>query len=166
MKKLIKYGDYECSQWNGIISLDDPLFNAWWNKVKQYLDGYEFWIYGSVIEEGVLAKDIDASIIGPNNPSHINWMLDNIVRVSFEYGLFPDIKYSIDGKLFKWSEYKATRESVLCKYAYYKPNMFINNKGIYWGTKENDLWVAERLWPMLKAVRSNHNYKDPVKLFG
>lgn len=165
MKKLIEYGDYSCDNWNGIISLDDPLFRSWFEKVKPYLIGYELWVYGGVLEDW-LTHDIDASIIGPNNPKHINWMLENIVRVSFEYGVFPDIKYSIDGKLFNWSEWVDTKESVLCKYAYYKPNMKVNNKGIYWGTFKDGLWTAERLWPMNKAIHAKHNFKDPVKLFG
>ena len=163
MKKLIKYGDFECSELVGIISMDDPLFKAWWNKVKQYLDGYEFWIYGGVLENW-LTYDIDATIIGPNDPNRINFMLENIVRISFEYSIFPDIKYSIDGKLFKWSEWMDTGETVLCSYDYYKPNMFISNKGVYWGSLKNGLWVADRLWPLQKTIQKNHNYKDPIRI--
>ncbi len=164
MEKLIKYGDYQCSSWSGVIGLDDPLFKMWFASVKQYLTGYEFWVYGGAIEDW-LTYDVDATIIGPLDPSYINYMLDNIVRVSFEYGIFPDIKYSIDGKLFNWSEWVDTRETVLCKYAYYKPTMEVNGRRVYWGSKENDLWVAERLWPMQKAISKNHNFKDPIKLF-
>ena len=163
MKKLIIYGDYQQSSWNGIISLDDPLFKVWFDRIKPYLIGYEFWIYGGAIEDW-LSFDVDATIIGPNNPSHINWMLENIVRVSFEYGLFPDIKYSIDGNLFKWSEWMATGEHVTCKYAYYKPSMNVNGKYISWGTLENSLWTASRQWPMRKAIGKDHTYKDPIQI--
>ena len=163
MKKLIIYGDYQQSSWNGIISLDDPLFKVWFDRIKPYLIGYEFWIYGGAIEDW-LSFDVDATIIGPNNPSHINWMLENIVRVSFEYGLFPDIKYSIDGNLFKWSEWMAIGEYTTCKYAYYRPHMYVNGKLIDWGTLENDLWIGTRVWPMRKAIGKDHTYKDPIQI--
>lgn len=163
MKKLIKYGDYQESAWNGIIGLDDPLFKVWFDRIKPYLIGYEFWVYGGVIEDW-LTFDIDATIIGPNSPSHINWMLDNIVRISFEYGVFPDIKYSINNKLFTWSDWELTRKPVLCKYAYYKPSMFVNNKFVDWGTLEDGLWVAERTWPMNKSIYKDHTFKDPIRI--
>ena len=163
MKKLIEYGDYSCAEWNGIINLEDPLFKAWFKAVKPYLIGYEFWIYGGVIESW-LTFDIDATIIGPNNPQHINWMLSNIARVSFEYGIFPDIKYSIDNKIFKWSQWVATRESVTCKYAYYRPSMIVNGKLIKWGTLEDGLYVASRKWPMNKSIYMDHNFKDPIQI--
>ena len=163
MNKSIIYGDYQCSQWNGVIGLNDPLFKVWLEAIKPHLDGYELWIYGGVIEEW-LSFDIDATIIGPNNPQHINWMLSNIARVSFEYGIFPDIKYSIDNKIFKWSQWVATRESVTCKYAYYRPSMIVNGKLIEWGTLENDLWVSTRVWPMRKAIGKDHIYKDPIQI--
>ena len=164
MKKVIKYGDYVCPYWNGIISLEDPLFLSWWDRVKPYLDGYEFWIYGGVLEDW-LSFDVDATIIGPYNPDRINYMLENIVRISFEYGIFPDIKYSIDGKLFTWSEYMRTKETVTCKYAYYQPHMEVDDKLIEWGTKEDGLWVASRTWPMSKSLNKNHTFQDPIKLF-
>ena len=163
MNKVIKYGKYKCSNWNGIISLEDPLFKSWFEKIKPYLVGYEFWVYGGVLEDW-LTFDIDATIIGPNNPEHINWMLDNIVRVSFEYGLFPDIKYSIDGKLFKWSEWEATGEHVTCNYGYYQPSMEVNNTKIEWGDWEDGYWTASRSWPMRKTIYKDHNFKDPIQI--
>ena len=140
------------------------MFQAWFDRIKPFLIGYEFWIYGGVIEDW-LTFDVDATIIGPNHPSHINWMLDNIVRVSFEYGIFPDIKYSIDGKLFTWSDWILTRKTVTCKYAYYQPHMRVNDKLIEWGTKEDGLWVQSRTWPMNKSIYKDHNFQDPLKLY-
>lgn len=163
MKKSIIYGDYQCSQWNGVIGLNDPLFKVWLEAIKEYLDGYELWVYGGVIEDW-LTFDLDATIIGPNDPKRINEVLDNIARVSFSYGLFPDIKYSIDGKLFNWSEWERTGEYTTCKYAYYRPSMIVDGKLIEWGTLENDLWVGTRIWPMKKAIHKDHTYKDPIQI--
>lgn len=161
MTKTIKYGDYVCTKWSTVSSIFDPTFDLWIQAVRPYLDGYELWVYGGVLE-GWATDDIDGTIIGPYDSIHINWMLDNIVRVSLEMQLFPDIKYSLDGKLFRWSEWSATRKPVTCKYAYYKPELTLNNKLITWGTEENDLWVAERVWPMKKQLYSGHHYKDPI----
>lgn len=160
----LQYGDFECSKWRPITGITDIRFRDWAERIRHYLDGYELWIYGGIIE-GWETNDIDGSIIGPYNPSHINWMLDNIARVTLEEGLFPDIKYSIDGKLFTWSDWERTREPVTCKYAYYRPNMVLNGKSIEWGSNEDGLWVAERRWPMLKQLHKGHKYQDPVKLF-
>ena len=163
MKKSIIYGDYQCSQWNGVIGLNDPLFKVWLEAIKEYLDGYELWVYGGVIEDW-LTFDLDATIIGPNDPKRINEVLENIVRVSFSYGLFPDIKYSIDSKLFNWSSWERTGEYTTCKYAYYRPSMIVDGKHIEWGTLENDLWVSTRVWPMKKAIHKDHTYKDPIQI--
>lgn len=163
MYRHIKYGDYECSQWNGIINLEDPLFQAWLGAIKPHLEGYELWIYGGVLEPW-LSFDIDASLIGPLDSNKINRVLDNIIRVSFEYGLFPDIKYVFDGRLFHWSYWEATGRHTVCKYAYYKPEMIVNHKKIQWGRLENNLWVAERIWPMKKTLYKNHNYQDPIRI--
>lgn len=161
MEKSIKYGEYYNNNWNTIKGLEDPLFKEWYTRVKEYLSGYELWIYGGVLE-GWETTDIDGSILGPLDPDHINWMLANIVRVSFELGVFPDIKYSIDNKLFNWSQYMKTQETVECQYSYYRPYMEINGKLVEWGSLKNYMWCANRIWPMNKAIRRNHEYKDPI----
>lgn len=160
----LKYGDFECNKWTPIIGIEDIRFRHWAERIRPYLVGYELWVYGGILE-GWETNDIDGSIIGPYNPNHINWMLENICRITLEEGLFPDIKYSIDGKLFKWSDWSVSRETVTCKYAYYRPNMVWNGKSIEWGSNEDGLWVSERIWPMKKQMYNMHNYKDPVKLF-
>ena len=170
MKRLIEYGDYSCAEWNGIINLEDPLFKAWFKSVKPYLIGYEFWIYGGVLDEH-LTFDIDASIIGPYNPQHINWMLDNIVRISFEYGVFPDIKYSLTDTLeWRWSEWKSTGKKKTCKYAFYKPTSVVDGVLIDNGrfTLENGLWISYITWPINKTLYYNKKdgkeYKDPIQI--
>ena len=165
MQKLIQYGDFTCSEWNGIINLSDPLFINWSNKIKPILQGYSLWIYGGVLEGEWLTFDIDGSLIGPYNPNKINEVLEDIVRISFEYGVFSDIKYAFDGKLFRWSDWRDRGERSTIKYAYYRPEMKVNGKLIQWGTLENGLWTSTREWPMNKAIHKNHNFKDPVKLF-
>ena len=163
MKKKITYGDNTNDNWNGIIGLEDPLFVKWSKEIEKVLQGYSLWIYGGVLEEW-LAMDIDGSLIGPYNPNKINQVLEDIVRISFEYGVFPDIKYAFDGKLFNWSDWKSTEIKQTIKYAYYRPNMFVNGKKIEWGTMENGLWVAERTWPMIGTLNKNHDYKDPIQI--
>ena len=163
MRKTIKYGDYTCHEWNGIIDLEDPLFKKWLDSIKPYLEGYELWIYGGVLEDW-LAMDIDGSIIGPYDPEKINRVLDNIVRVSFEYGLFPDCKYAFDGKLFNWSDWRDRGLKTTIKYAYYRPEMKVNGKLIQWATLENGLWVAERTWPLNSTLYKQHSYKDPIRI--
>jgi hypothetical protein len=163
MYRKIEYGEFTTHLWNGIIGINDPLFKKWLERIQPYLDGYELWIYGGVLEDW-LTYDIDASLIGPLDPNKINHILREIVRVSFEFGLYPDIKYAFDGQLFRWSDWIASGETHQIKYAYYQPKMWVNDKLIEWGRLQNGLWVNERAWPMQKAIYSNHHYKDPIRI--
>ena len=162
MDKLIKYGEFECSKWNPIINENDPLFLIWLDAITPHLEGYELWIYGGVLENW-LAMDIDGSIIGPLDSTKINRILRNIVKISFEFGIFPDIKYSFDGKLFSWSHWENTGERTYCKSAYYAPYMQYGSEFISWAIMENDLFVAERSFPMNLTVKKNHRYRDPIR---
>lgn len=164
MYKKITYGSYSNDKWNGITGLQDPLFKEWAKHIEPVLQGYELWIYGGVLEDW-LAMDIDGSIIGPYDPDKINEVLHDIVRISFEYAVFPDIKYTFDGKLFNWSDWRDHGVKQTIKYAYYRPMMWVNDKLIEWGTHQDGLWTAERTWPINRTLNKNHNYKDPVKLF-
>lgn len=163
MEKTIKYGEYTQSKWNGLISTEDPLFKSWLEQIKPVINGYELWIYGGILEDW-LTFDLDATLIGPNDPQRVNKMLDDIIRISFDYGIFPDIKFSIDSKIFNWSHWELTGEYTQIKYAYYKPEMWVNGKLIKWGTLENDLWIGTRVWPMKKQIHKNHQYKDPIQI--
>ena len=164
MKKSINYGSYSRNEWNGVVDVNDPLFKQWKKAVLPVLQDYELWIYGGVLEPEWLSYDIDGSIIGPYDPVKINQVLEDIVRISFEYGIFPDIKYTFDGKLFNWSDWRDHGNKQTIKYAYYKGMMWVNNKLIEWGTSEDGLWTASRTWPMIGTLNKNHNYSDPVKL--
>ena len=163
MKKLIEYGDYSCAEWNGITHLEDPMFQKWLEKIRPILNGYELWVYGGILEDW-LTFDIDATLIGPKDPQRINQILKDIVRISFEYGYFPDIKYSIDGKIFNWSHWEKTGEYTEIRYAYYQPSMTVNGKFIGWGYLEDDLWCGTRIWPMKKQIHKDHIYKDPIQI--
>lgn len=159
----LRYGDFRCDRWQTVKGVDDPILDRWIEAIRPYLVGYELWIYGGVLE-GWDTNDIDGTIKGPHNPLHINWMLENIARITLEEGLFPDIKYSMDGNMFLWSEWLESREYVTCKYAYYKPYMLYNKRLITWGTLQDGLWVANRTWPLKKQEFSGHNYKDPIRI--
>lgn len=163
MKKLVKYGDYSQDTWNGIIGLEDPIFKSWFEKIKPIVEGYELWIYGGILEDW-LTYDIDATLIGPKDPIRVNQILNDIARISFEYGIYPDIKYSIDGKIFNWSHWELTGEYTEITYAYYKPEMWINGKHINWGEHRDGLWVGTRVWPMKKQIHKEHIYKDPIQI--
>lgn len=164
MNKTIRYGDYVRHSWNTINGTDDPLFKTWSYAVEQVLEGYELWIYGGVLE-GWETADIDASLIGPQDAEKINRVLDNIVRISFNLGIFPDVKYAFYGNLFKWSNWVKYKAGPSLKHAYYKPGMWVNEARLRWGTREDGLWVVEKEFPSNKMINKNHNYSDPVRLF-
>ena len=164
MNKSIEYGKYSCNKFIPMIGIKDSRFLSWCDAVSPHLEGYSLWIYGGILE-GWPTLDIDGTLLGPHDPKRINDILENIVRISFEHSIFPDVKFSKDSKLFTWSEYEKTKEPVTIEYAYYKPSMIVDGKHIQWGIRKESLWMASRTWPMKKAIFKKHRYSDPMKLF-
>lgn len=164
LERDIHYGMYHNNKWLGLVGVTDPLFIRWCEVIKPLLLDYELWIYGGILE-GWETFDIDGSIIGPHNPKVINQILQNVIEASYELQIFPDIKYAFDNKLFNWSDYMATGKRVTIKYAHYQPEITVNGKVFKYGTLENELWVAERTWPLTKTINKNHNFSDSLKLF-
>ena len=164
LERHVHYGMYHNNKWQGLIGVTDPLFIKWCQVIKPLLLNYELWIYGGILE-GWETFDIDGSLIGPHNPKVINQILENVIGASYELQIFPDIKYAFDGKLFNWSDYMASGKRLTIKYAHYQPEITINDTVISYGTFENDLWVAERTWPLNKTIKKNHNFSDCLKLF-
>ena len=164
MNKTIKYGDYTCSKFKPMLGTNDPRFLSWCDEVAPYLEGYSLYVYGGILENWE-TYDIDGTLAGPFDPVRVNDILKNIVRISFEHSIFPDIKYNKEGKLFTWSEYEKTKEPVTIEYAYYQPSMIVNGKFIEWGICKESLWTASRTWPLKKTIFKKHIYSDPLKLF-
>lgn len=164
MEGKLVYGDHKCDNWNSINGIEDPLFKYWVQRIGEFTDGYEVMLYGGVLENWD-THDIDCTITGPYNPKHIRWMLDNIIRCTLECGLFPDIKYSRSGKLFKWSEWVGTGESVTIEYSYYRGSFNYNGALIEFAElNSSGLWNGTKKWPINKTLNKNHNYKDPIRL--
>ena len=105
------------------------------------------------------------TVKGIEDPRFDRW-IERIEHFLKGYSLyvFPDIKYSMDGNMFNWSEWLTSREYVTCKYAYYRGSMIWNGQKIEWGQLQDGLCVAERTWPLKKQEFSGHHYADPVKL--
>ena len=155
---MVIYGDYKCEWFKSIDGLSDPLFVEWLKQIKELdWDGYSLWIYGGILEWKT--SDIDGTILGPRDPARINYLLDNIVRISYALHVEPDIKWTDQGL------YDYNRDTVkTIKHAHYRGSKIHNGKLIEFGKLENYLWVAEREWPIKAKHKKDWKYHSPMKL--
>ena len=155
---MIYYGNHQCEEFKPLNGIKDPLFLEWLDRIKEIdFMGYELWIYGGILE-GWETYDIDGTILGRRHESKINNLLDHIVRISFELGVFPDIKWSEDPL------YDPNKDIVrCCNYAYYRGEMMRHGEFVKWTEFEDGLYERGKCWPMKKR-REDHVYKSPIRL--
>ena len=163
MIKHIEYGDYEQLNWNSLEGLDDPLLIKFIDRLKELNWGsYNLFLYGGIIE-GWETFDVDGSIIGPRNPAHINYLLDNITRIGFEMGIYPDIKWAT--RLFDWQDYIIDKKPQTIEYANYRGTRISSGRLLEYATLVDGLYMSTKTWPLTKTLNKNHNYSSPLKLF-
>lgn len=155
---MTEYGDYKCEKFKQLDGINDPLFVEWLRQIKELdWDGYQLWIYGGILEWPTY--DIDGSVLGGRDSARINYLLDNIVRISFALDINPDIKYSFNGL------YDPNLHEKKCiNYAFYRGHKYVDGQLIEW-TKEkhDDLWQRSRCWPLGKQ-KKDWQYKSPIQI--
>ncbi len=158
----ITYGNYSQSYWNSLEGLEDPLVVEFIDRIKELdWEGYTCYAYGGILEWSTY--DFDATILGPLDPKRINYLLDNITRIGYEMGVYPDFKWARE--LFDWQQYIKDEEPVEILYAYYRGSKTFGLNERKFATLNNDLYMAPRVWPMRKQLFKDHNYHSPLKLF-
>lgn len=161
MKKSrhIIYGEYNQNSWHPLRGIEDPKSIDFIEKIKE-LDwsDYKLFVYGGILVEDYTTYDIDGTIIGPRDPERINYLLDNITRIGFTNGIYPDIKWATE-------LYDPTIDGdKTINYAHYKGYKFIEERYLKYATLNNGLWERERKWPMLKTIHNNLIYKSPLQI--
>ena len=156
MEKVIKYGEFECRVTQKLNGLDDPLVHLVLGQIGSLdWEGYKLWTHGSILND-TPANDIDLTICGPQNPSRVNYLLRECVRIGSLYGVHVDIKYLLSGELFDYETHKPG-ETHTCTYAHYKPQIQIDNQHVTFARAFNGYWIRERHWPMSKSHLSPHS---------
>ena len=156
MKKLIQYGDYTQDVWHSLKGIEDTRVIEFIDRIKELnWTSYSLFLYGGILQDRD-TYDIDGTIMGPRNPGHINYLLDNITRISFELGVLHDIKWSQD----LYDPNVDTTKT--CNYAYYRPHRWDDNTFIKYASLDNGLYIRDKTWPMNKT--KGIKYKSPIKI--
>ena len=160
MKKLIQYGDYEQMYWRSLKGPNDYMLIKFIDRLKELNWGsYSLFLYGGILE-GWETFDVDGSIIGPRDPAHINYLLDNITRIGFEMRIYPDIKWATE--LFDWN---TNKDPITIEYANYRGTRIIDGKLIEYGKLSDGLYMSSTTFPLTKTLNKKHIYSSPLKLF-
>ena len=162
MLKHIEYGDYTQQYWRSLEGPDDYMLIKYIDKLKELNWGdYKLFLHGGIVE-GWETHDVDSTIIGPRDPQHINYLLDNITRIGFEMRIYPDVRWA--ESLFDWQEYKKNGLKVSIPSAHYRGDRTVN--GVYQpdhAVLEDGLYMYTMTWPIAKTINKNHDYKSPVR---
>ena len=154
-KQHITYGDYTQNTWHALSGTQDPNFIKFIDKINELNWGeYSLYIYGGILE-GWETFDVDGTIMGPRDPSRINYLLDNITRISFELMVLHDITWSQE----LYDRNKDTTKIV--NSAYYRGSRMDSGNYIKYASLDNGLYMASRSWPMRKITK-NHIYHSPL----
>ena len=163
---MIEYGDYKCDGYKTLSGLNDPLVQEWLRQVKE-LDwtGYELWIYGGILEWETI--DLDGSIMGPLDTQRVNYLLDNITRISFELGVASGVVYNISNKLFNFTKIIKTDTKIFIDCAFYRGSASVDGKVHHFAELKDGLYQTRVAYPKrkhVKKVKEGHIYKLPVKV--
>ena len=158
MQKHVKYGDYECTNLHLLCSLRDPLVSKFLERIKKLnWRGYQLWAHGSILN-GNVAQDLDLTVVGPNKPERVNYLLEECVKIGFDLFMQVDIKYLVKGKLYDHSKGIPVKQTL----AHYKPEIWINGTSYRYAHRKDDLWISERHYPMTKSAHSPHPPKQLI----
>ncbi len=157
--RTIKYGPYTEMQWkslNGLKSVDKEL-----KEIAQLCGPeYDAWVVGGILENRP-TQDLDIILTGPNNPSRVNYLLEEIVYLGFKNQIWIDVKYSVTGKIFIPSQYNIGMGKLSFLWASYQPEITINNRTFQYGIEKDGLYQSVQRLPLTKG----YSFHDPVKLF-
>ena len=165
----LQVGDLIGDLWYCIRGIDDPKVVDNINRIKmqqELFKGFELWIVGGVVE-GWHTWDIDWVVTGPYQPKKIKKILDWIIEVGFDLGIYPDATYVEEVMdLHEW------QNSGICKdrWIWKNTNVYGANGRIHKNPKYHEMDGLWRRWaqcPYKKNVdmdAKGHKYHKPVKI--
>jgi hypothetical protein len=162
MNKHIEFGKFKRSEWNEVCTLKDPIVKEWLEGIEFIdWDGYELWAHGGILEDRFTA-DIDLTIIGPDEPDRVNFMLETLVAYGFHLGVFVDIKYLYDGILFDHQQWLKDKQHVRNVYASYAPMIHVNGVNYSYATEAYGYYLSDQIHPLGKVRRKR--MPSPVRI--
>lgn len=155
----IIYGDYTQNSWHPLRGIRDPKTIEFIDNIKELnWDDYRLFLYGGILVDNYTTYDIDGTILGPRDPERIKYLLDNITRIGFSIGVYPDIKWSED-------LYDPTRDGTKnINYAHYRGYKFIDDRFYRFASLNNGLYERDRTWPLMKSQNNGLVYKSPIQI--
>ena len=130
------------------------------DKIKELI-WYDYRVVPSMevyIVDDYTTYDIDGTILGPRDPERIKYLLDNITRIGFKLGVYPDIKWGED-------LYDPTSDGTKnINYAHYRGYKFIDDRFYRFASLNNGLYERDRTWPLMKSQNNGLVYKSPLQI--
>ena len=162
MKLEIKYGDFWRDEWSLFWGLQDPLVQAWFKEIK-FMDWseYQLWAHGGCLEER-WTGDLDLTLIGPDRPDQVNFMLESMVAYGFHLGLRVDVKYLYHGELFDHQQWLLDHKFITNLYASYAPEITVDGKLFEYAELINGYWISQQTHPLKKVMRLD--MPSPIQL--
>ena len=156
MEKRLKFGEFSCNVTQKLNGLDDPIVklvlghigNLDWNDYKLY-------VHGSILKDSP-ANDIDLTITGPQDPTRVNYLLRECIKIGYSHNVQVDIKYLLSGEIFDYETHKPG-ETHTVTHAHYKPQIELNGKVFKYAKSFNGYWINQKSFPTKKSHLSPHS---------
>ena len=147
---MVQYGEYTAEEILPIDGIKDPRFQLWLRQIIELdWEGYELYIYGGILENRKTA-DLDGCIIGDPDRLKIEYLLSNIVRISFELQIWPDIQYNMSGEIY---DPILDKEKTIT-YAYYRPHLNYKGLEVNRGELKDGFYQKQLKWPQNKESQT------------
>ena len=157
--RKVKYGRFENNMWhklNGLSSVQHVIDRIF---MEVHFDDYELYAHGTILNN-IPTNDLDLTLVGPLDQRAINSILDGIVRIGFDEGVYCDVKYSVTGDLY---DPEVDDEKTL-RYACYRPSIIVDDKEYKYAQPTHGLFLADTTYPMTKTKSTGIAYKTPVRV--
>ena len=144
----IKYGDFECDTWQWLNGVNTAIIQQYIAEIKRIDWGeHQLWFFGGILENR-RTKDLDGAIIGPYIPDKIQYLLNNVVKVGFDIGVYPDVFYMKEGALFEDAEGFQTRTHI-----FYNGTLHLPKRKKQFALPNSDgLYERKEKYPLRRTV--------------
>ena len=106
MEKKIKFGEFTCNVTTKLNGLDDPIVKLVLGKIGNLdWNDYNLYVHGSILKDSP-ANDIDLTITGPQDPTRVNYLLRECIKIGYSHDVQVDIKYLLSGEIFDYETHK------------------------------------------------------------
>jgi hypothetical protein len=169
----IEYGPFKRSIWLAVPNVSHPLFKALMAEIKaidHLKNGYNIYIFGGILEDW-LSWDIDMAITGEYNSEVLKNLMQKILEISFNRGIYIDLKYILDSKVFDFNEWLLDENLNMIEYQVVEySDSFLRNAV---SQKFSNIELRDGLWhrtiylpssKQLSKYEQGYKYKSPIQI--